>query len=42
MTIKFGPLPEAVLGRIRSADADRHHVWAMRVLTAASIEEALA
>lgn len=41
MTAKFGPLPEAVLRRIRSADADRHHVWATRVLTANSIEEAL-
>ncbi|MGI5223121.1 hypothetical protein [Nocardia sp. CA-290969] len=41
MTAKFGPLPEAVLRRIRSADADRHHEWATRVLTATSIEETL-
>lgn len=41
MTAKFGPLPEPVLRRIRSADVDRNRVWTTQVLTATSIEETL-
>ncbi|MGI5223122.1 hypothetical protein [Nocardia sp. CA-290969] len=42
MTVLFGPLSEAVLGRIRSADIDQLCAWTPRVFTATSIEEMLA
>ncbi|MFI5719650.1 hypothetical protein [Nocardia sp. NPDC051750] len=42
MTVLFGPLSEAVLARIRSADIDQLRAWTPRVFTATSIEEMLA
>lgn len=39
LTVKFGPLPSAVIQRVQDADADELHVWARRVVTAGSLED---
>ena len=39
MTLRFGPLDEALRERIRTADAETLLVWGERVLTAATPEE---
>ncbi|MEU6561207.1 Rpn family recombination-promoting nuclease/putative transposase [Nocardia nova] len=39
MSIKFGSLPDAVVQRVWSADADQVRGWAARVLTALTLEE---
>jgi hypothetical protein len=41
LTLKFGPLPEAVQARVASADADTLLRWSERVLTAGTLGEAL-
>jgi hypothetical protein len=41
LTLKFGPLPEAVHARVASADADTLPRWSERVLTAESLNEVL-
>jgi predicted transposase YdaD len=41
LTLKFGPLPEAVQTRVDSADADTLLRWSERVLTAESLNDVL-
>jgi hypothetical protein len=41
LTLKFGPLPEAVRARVESADAETLLRWSERVLTAGTLDEAL-
>ena len=41
MTIKFGPLPEAVLTTVRNATDDQLQAWAARILTADSLDQLL-
>ena len=38
LTVRFGPLPEAAVERIRSGNAADHDRWAERLLTAASLD----
>ncbi|AHH15681.1 hypothetical protein NONO_c08740 [Nocardia nova SH22a] len=42
MAIKFGALPDAVVQRVWSADADQVRGWAARVLTALTLDEMFA
>lgn len=39
MTVKFGPLPAAVISRVQSGDATQVRAWATRILTAATLDE---
>ncbi len=39
LTTKFGPLPEAVLGRLRTASETELSSWVDRVLTAHTLDE---
>ncbi|RBO90141.1 Rpn family recombination-promoting nuclease/putative transposase [Nocardia puris] len=39
---KFGTLPNSAIERVRTADADRLHTWARRILTANTLHDALA
>ncbi len=39
MALKFGPLPEAVVARVRGADAETLLIWSERILTAVGCEE---
>ncbi|WP_006746156.1 RpnC/YadD family protein [Thioalkalivibrio paradoxus] len=39
LTLKFGPLPEAVRTRVESADADTLLLWSDRVLGAETLDE---
>jgi hypothetical protein len=41
LTLKFGPLPEAVQARVVSADADTLLRWSERVLTSGTLDEVL-
>ena len=41
LTLKFGPLPEAVLTTVRNASADQLQAWTARVLTADSLDQLL-
>ncbi len=38
LELRFGPLPEAIRGRLEGADADTLLHWADRVLTADTLE----
>ena len=38
LSVRFGPLPEAAVERIRNGNAAEHERWAERLLTAASLE----
>jgi hypothetical protein len=42
LTAKFGPVPDPVADRIRSADPARVRVWTARVLTATTLDELFA
>jgi predicted transposase YdaD len=42
LTTRFGTLPAALTERIRNADCDQLDRWALRVLTAASLDEVFA
>jgi hypothetical protein len=42
MGLRFGPLPEQVLDRVRTAAPEQLDVWGEGVLTAASLDELLA
>ncbi len=46
LTLKFGPLPEHIVARIRAAFVDEHRdvfdTWLERVLTAESLDEVFA
>ncbi|UGT42803.1 Rpn family recombination-promoting nuclease/putative transposase [Nocardia yamanashiensis] len=42
LVVKFGVLPERVIGIVRGADATRLRVWGARVLTADSLDEVFA
>lgn len=39
LALKFGPLPEPIIEKVRGADADTLLAWSERVLTAATAEE---
>jgi hypothetical protein len=41
LTLKFGPLPEAVLTTVHDASADQLHTWTARVLTADTLDQLL-
>jgi predicted transposase YdaD len=41
LTLKFGPLPEAVLTAVRDASADQLQAWTARVLTADTLDQLL-
>jgi predicted transposase YdaD len=41
LTVKFGPLPEAVLTLVHDASADQLQTWTARVLTADTLDELL-
>jgi len=41
LTLKFGPLPEAVLTTVRNASADQLQAWTARVLTADALDQLL-
>ena len=38
LTVRFGPLPEATVERLRSGTAEDHERWAERLLTAATLD----
>jgi putative YhgA-like transposase len=39
LTLKFGPLPDAVLAAVRDASADQLRTWTARVLTADTLDQ---
>lgn len=39
LPLRFGPLPEAVLARLRSADLAQLEIWGDLVLTAPTLDE---
>ena len=41
LTLKFGPLPQAVRARVESADADTLLLWSDRILSAKTLDEVL-
>jgi hypothetical protein len=41
LRLKFGPLPDAVTARVRSASPDELNAWVERVLSASSVDEVL-
>jgi hypothetical protein len=41
LTVRFGPLPVWVAPKLEGAAADQLDAWAERMLTAASLDEAL-
>jgi hypothetical protein len=41
LTLKFGPLPEAIRARIEAADAEALDRWLERILTAETVEAAV-
>ncbi|CAO5163681.1 hypothetical protein FAIPA1_230086 [Frankia sp. AiPs1] len=41
LTLKFGPVPEAVLTTVRNGSADQLQTWTARVLTADSLDQLL-
>ncbi len=42
LTRKFGPISPAIERKIRAADTDQVDTWAEQILTASTIDEALA
>ena len=42
LALRFGPLPEVIAQRVRAAEVEQLEVWAERVFTAATVDEALA
>ena len=41
MTVKFGPLPDTALASVRAATAEQLENWAIRILTADTLDEVL-
>jgi len=41
LQLKFGPLPDAVTARVRSASPDELNAWVERVLSASTVNEVL-
>jgi Uncharacterized conserved protein len=41
LTLKFGPLPQAVLATVRAASTDQLQTWTARVLSASTLDEVL-
>jgi hypothetical protein len=41
LTLKFGPLPEAVSQAVHAASRDQIQAWAARVLTAGTLDQVL-
>ncbi len=39
LTLKFGPLPEALIATVRNASADQLQTWTVRVLTADTLDQ---
>ncbi|RBO90142.1 hypothetical protein [Nocardia puris] len=39
---KFGTLPNSAIERVHAADADRLRTWTLKILTASTLDEALA
>ncbi len=39
LTLKFGPLPEALLTTVRNASADQLRTWTVRVLSADTLDQ---
>ena len=42
LTRKFGPISPAIERKIRAADTDQVDTWAEQILTASTVDEALA
>ena len=42
LTLKFGPLPQAVLDTVHAASTDQLQTWTARVLSATTLDEVLA
>jgi hypothetical protein len=41
LTIKFGPLPQAVLETVHTASTDQLQAWAASILTAETLDQVL-
>lgn len=41
LTIKFGPLPDTIQSRVRTATSSQLDTWIERILSAATLDEAL-
>jgi hypothetical protein len=41
LTLRFGPLPQAVLDTVHAASTDQLQTWTARVLTADSLDQVL-